>query len=240
MQDKYVGDVGDFGKYGLLRRLCAENLSPALCLGVVWYRVPSERGNDGKFTKYLEPTSRNRRRFEQCDPGLWTALRRIVCEKKTRTIEAIEASEILPTGTRFFSGQRDASIEAVRDCDIVFLDPDNGLETPSVPANHRSASKYVFLAHVQRFIEQEASLVIYHHLPQHRFASQEAAERIQQLRDLAVSHSCTALRYHRGTSRFFFIIEAPRHRETLRNRIGAFQESLWFNARHFSHAGGWS
>lgn len=38
MQDRYVGDIGDFGKYGLLRALCAHDLS----LGVVWYLVPDE------------------------------------------------------------------------------------------------------------------------------------------------------------------------------------------------------
>ena len=35
MQDRYVGDVGDFGKYGLLRSLCrADEHGGALRLGV--------------------------------------------------------------------------------------------------------------------------------------------------------------------------------------------------------------
>ena len=38
MQNKYVGDVGDFGKYGLLRRLaCPEFTESPLSLGVIWY-----------------------------------------------------------------------------------------------------------------------------------------------------------------------------------------------------------
>src|SRR5829696_4979011 len=55
MQDRYVGDVGDFGKYGLLRTLGA-----GLSLGVVWYLVPNESHNaDGKHTSYLIPSRTN-------------------------------------------------------------------------------------------------------------------------------------------------------------------------------------
>ena len=37
MQNRYVSDLGDFGKYGLLRALCRSNdsRSPELSLGVV-------------------------------------------------------------------------------------------------------------------------------------------------------------------------------------------------------------
>jgi hypothetical protein len=38
VQDRYVGDIGDFGKYGLLIALCGHDLS----LGVVWHLVPNE------------------------------------------------------------------------------------------------------------------------------------------------------------------------------------------------------
>ncbi len=47
MQDRYVGDVGDFGKYGLLRALSGPFKSEAvLSLGMVWYLVP-DQGNGG-------------------------------------------------------------------------------------------------------------------------------------------------------------------------------------------------
>ena len=38
MQDRYAGDIGDFGKFGLLRALSSAGLS----IGVNWYRtIPS-------------------------------------------------------------------------------------------------------------------------------------------------------------------------------------------------------
>ena len=35
MQDRYAGDIGDFGKIGLLKALYTQGLS----IGVNWYRV---------------------------------------------------------------------------------------------------------------------------------------------------------------------------------------------------------
>jgi hypothetical protein len=63
MQDRYVGDVGDFGKYGLLRSLAAD-----LSLGVVWYLGPEESHNaDGKHIGYLNSTQKNLIKFRDCD-----------------------------------------------------------------------------------------------------------------------------------------------------------------------------
>lgn len=48
MQDGYVGDVGDFGKYLLLWNICSPAESnKKLKLGVNWYKAKSD-GNAGK------------------------------------------------------------------------------------------------------------------------------------------------------------------------------------------------
>ena len=52
MQDSYVGDIGDFGKYGLLRKFQAFDIT----LAINWYRViPKIQTiqNDGKYIDYL-------------------------------------------------------------------------------------------------------------------------------------------------------------------------------------------
>lgn len=53
MKNRYVGDLGDFGKYTLLKTLCGPESDrvPSLRLGIVWYLTrddPSRK--DGKFT----------------------------------------------------------------------------------------------------------------------------------------------------------------------------------------------
>ena len=86
MQDRYVGDVGDFVKLGLLR-----TLSPGYKLGVVWYRVADEQHNgDGRHISYLQD-----KLWRPLDPVLFDSLDRIV-KMGERSIEALERSGLLP------------------------------------------------------------------------------------------------------------------------------------------------
>ena len=47
MQDKFVGDIGDYAKYALLRAVLGGRQ-----LGVAWYLHP-DRGTGGDHTEYL-------------------------------------------------------------------------------------------------------------------------------------------------------------------------------------------
>lgn len=49
MKNQYFGDVGDFGKYGLLSAL-----SSGMKLGVNWYLTNNDTKTDGKFIEYLD------------------------------------------------------------------------------------------------------------------------------------------------------------------------------------------
>ena len=158
MQDRYVGDVGDFGKYGLLRFLCGQreiseespSSDPNLRLGVVWYRYPDESGNDdGKFTEYLTESARNHPAFRACDPDLYDTLSRLV-KTDNRCIAAVQESAILPVDTLYYdiplpylpgtsrSVRHEArtnwlkgTLNAMSGADLVFVDPDNGLSDPA-------------------------------------------------------------------------------------------------------------
>ena len=96
MRDQFVGDVGDFGKYGLLRRLIGltnpETPVPDLTLGVVWYYRRDEPGDDTNLV------DRNRR---ACDPDLWDELGKLI-QPSNRLVRRIEQSQILSAGTRYF------------------------------------------------------------------------------------------------------------------------------------------
>ena len=135
MQDRYVGDIGDFVKYGLLRRLSRQKQ-----LGVAWYLCPDEDHNShGQYISYLEKSDE----WESLDPELFRGLRGIVAGGQ-RSVSAIEASGLLP-GAVFANEILDADTrsnaecgkwrhgwfervgETLTGCDIVFADPDNGL-----------------------------------------------------------------------------------------------------------------
>jgi hypothetical protein len=56
VQDRYASDLGDYLKFGLLRRLAPPGGLASPRLGVVWYRSADETHNaDGKHITYLDP-----------------------------------------------------------------------------------------------------------------------------------------------------------------------------------------
>ena len=126
MQNRYAGDVGDFGKLGLLRQL----ISSQLDIGVNWYLVPDESHNaDGKHIGYITDT-----RYNGCDDSLRNSLKEIVYSQ--RSVSALETMDLVPNAvyynevlyspSRTFS-RRDWHIKALEmlsSADIVFLDPD--------------------------------------------------------------------------------------------------------------------
>ena len=110
MQDRYTCDVGDFGKYGLLRTLCTpdcnqnsdEKQNPTLRLGVIWHLTPNEtRGGDGRHTGYLKHTPKHQREYRDCDPQLYDTLYDLLSNNQ-RNVQAVQESPALPDGTVFY------------------------------------------------------------------------------------------------------------------------------------------
>jgi hypothetical protein len=90
MRDSYVADVGDFGKYALLKALAGSDLR----LGVVWCRnTVQDASQDGRFTEYPQ--------LRLCDPVLHDKLLQIL-KGNQRTLVKIEKSRVLPSKTLFY------------------------------------------------------------------------------------------------------------------------------------------
>ena len=245
MQDRFVGDVGDFGKYGLLNALCLSEKAdkgPKLSLGVVWHFVP-----EGVQIRYLEDTDRNKKDFGDCEQKLklWEALRAIVEKDKRgrKSVASIEKDGILPSDTVFFSeqvpsnrNQREVwlqkALDATARCDVLFLDPDNGLEPKSKPGR-----KHVFLKELKGFWRKgQRDLVIYHHLGRKMAGrNMNTGEQIKYHSDrirseLGSGTKIFTMPYHSGGARVFFIIPTEGHWDLLLARAEHLQKR-W--RRHF-------
>ena len=247
MQDRYVGDVGDFGKYGLLRKLISPQAGQrSLRLGVNWYKVPNEsHNNDGGHVAYLRDESAQSG-IRDCDPDLYDTLKGLVA-KGRRTIAAIQTSGILPDGTIFFdeplsfsgtkSSERAAhrlnwmarAADAMADADVVFLDPDNGLEV-RVPLFSQKGPKYASMQDLRDHADRGQSVVVYNHMSRQGSVNDQIHRRLKELRDIAArGDDLFALRYKRGTARAYLVIGRPDH--LLLSRAEEFLRSRW--APHF-------
>ena len=261
MQNRYVGDLGDFGKYGLLRALCDPRDDPdgtVLSLGVVWYLTCPEDNRDGKHVSYLnfdlpEPSPQNQEKFRKCDPCLYDALRNVL-RTGARKVESIRQSSILPSGTEYYenpltfegitgTGRSLQKLRAARrrewlqgaldltsECDVVFVDPDNGLEVETKP-HHKRGPKHVFFHELSQYTQRDQSVVIYHHIARNGTAQEQIRERLTQIGE-RLGSAAIALRYRRGTARAFFIVPAQRHKDVLFCRAERFLRSPSWE-RHF-------
>ena len=150
MQDRYAGDIGDFGKFALLRALAPERR-----LGDCWCRTDGagETYNDGRHLAYL----RRPDRFRQLDSEVFEALASFVADVEAnrcrRAVKSLEALALLPADTLFHgdlcpkpSTERQhwaaGMVESMAGADLVFLDPDNGLEEPSPVGRARQSASW--------------------------------------------------------------------------------------------------
>ena len=252
MQDGYVGDAGDFGKYGLLRSLSrGDEHGAALHLGVLWYRVYGDDSatiSDGRHTDYLFAPSRQERLLRRCDPELFEKMLHLV--KNDRSIAAVEASGVLPPDTVFFReglsfketprGERDgkryrwfnAGLRRVKEAEVVFFDPDNGLEVPSRNSMSLMGPKYVYYNDLQSCWERGQSLVVYHHIGRtYRGRKADAGDQIRsrcrELRQKLSGAEPIVLRYRRRSPRVYFVLPCLEHAGRLKSRIDRFLDSPW-------------
>ena len=249
MQDRYAGDAGDFGKYGLLRRLSGpDGHGPALRLGVLWYRFEDSTPGDGKYVSYLEPPRAEE--FRMCDPELFERMRSIV--RNERSVAAVEASGALPSGTAFFGDKLvfgpgesreskeakrlewlEAGLRAVEDADLVFADPDNGFEVTSVDRLHAKGPKYVYYDDLRACWKRGQSLVVYQHIGRNGTAKEQIDRRHAALRErLRGAEEILTLRWRRFTSRVYLVVPAADHADTLAARRRALLASPW--SQHFT------
>lgn len=238
MQNRYAGDIGDFGKIGLLRALRSSGLS----IGVNWYLVPDERHNgDGCHVEYLE-----RGRFRICDEPLWMGLKRIVRSGR-RNVAALERSGML--AATFYSKELDfrgktiAEREAIRSewhngaldrlagADVVFADPDNGLMVPSA-AGTAKANKFVAPRELEDYFRRESSVVYYQHKarrPDSFYANQH--DRLLARTGLEGATGF-GLKFRTTSQRYFFLLLQPRHRDIVGRCVEQMLSTEW--KEHFS------
>ncbi len=223
MQDRYVGDIGDFGKYGLLRAIRG-----AKDLGVAWYLHPDAGPTgDGRHTLYLQHPDE----WRHLDTELFDTLQALMTTGR-RSVAAIEESGIL--GNSVFVAERldvagaraghrerwrqewfNRTMRKLVCCDLVFADPDNGLvPNDGFRARRQVNAKRIPIAEALALAEARTA-VIYHHNSRRRGG--HLAE-IQWLKN-QLPAGTLAYYWRRVSNRTFFIINPD---DAIRRRLDEF------------------
>ena len=125
----------------------------------------------------------------------------------------------------------DQALAVTAGCDLVVLDPDNGLESPSVGRQSVYGSKYAYFEELSAFVAREQSLVVYHHFDRSGTAEEQAQRRMQEIKEKLGAELVVALRWLRISPRFFFVIAAERHEDALSAGITSLCAGPW--SQHF-------
>ncbi len=54
-------------------------------------------------------------------------------------------------------------MEHLRDCSVLFFDPDNGIEVVSVQVGKRNSSKYIYWREIEDAYQKGHSVLVYQH-----------------------------------------------------------------------------
>ena len=236
MQNRYAGDVGDFGKIGMLR--CIERCG--VKIGVNWYLVEDENHNqDGKHIGYLRD-----KKFVGLDEELRRALTSIVIED-SRSVNQIENQKLLRSNVYYHEVLKPVNgllresrlqwhkngLENLNDCELVFLDPDNGLLPRSVSRGSGKSIKYVLPEEIIDYYRAGHSVVFYSHRTREQLSTYLG--RFNELFDSEKikGTTITGISFRRGTVRDYFFILQEKHKVKIIEGIENLLRSGW--RQHF-------
>lgn len=212
MKEQYVGDINDYRKYALLRALAGSGTQ----IGVCWMLTPPDGRPDGNKVAYLSQPA-----YERFDPPLFALLKQVKDAPDARRLVLIEQSGIIP-GAIYVNAivqdklpERQAWFAEVltilKASDLVFFDPDNGLDVASKRKGQLNSSKYLYRDEVAATYRAGHSILIYQHFP--REERRAFIERIAaDLHELAPDSSIWVfLTSHVA----FFLVVHPEHESRL-------------------------
>jgi hypothetical protein len=229
MQNRYIGDIGDYSKFVLIK-----NLLNKKC-GVIWYLYPNEsHNNDGKFRDY--------EKFKLKDEEVVKIMINF-CNESKRKIDELE-KVLVDNGfdltffndcieencNTFFSNWRerkeyrkkwfDKALEKVKNCDVVFADPDNGIEIKSCPTKSRKISgKYIYFDEIKKLLQNHKTVIIYQHFEISKTHKELVKEKSKKVyKKVGNDFNLYVIKFKRVSPRAYFILS----KENLEDKIKEF------------------
>ena len=231
MKNQYVGDVGDYGKYGLLRFLADHGIT----IGVNWYLTENDGSADGKHTKYLENAE-----DEKYDSVIFGELKKLAY-RKDKSVQMIETAELIPSAIYYneklpTDGSTvkareinrnlwfNNSLMLLKDVELVFADPDNGI-TYRKQAGTKDSEKYILPEEVVKYYDRGQNVVFYCHKGRRTDEAWEQAkiEIKKYLRDAQI----IVMTFHRGTQRSYIFVLHPDDYARYDSILTEFEKTEW-------------
>ncbi len=243
MQNRYAADIGDFGKFQLLRYLFNDT---DYKLKQIWYMYPDENhNNDGKYINYFE-------KIKDLDPFLEKSFKNIINTK--RDVKALENAKLLQNCEYFseyvnIDGKDNLeyrknwfnkAISFSQGADFIFVDPDNGIATKVLKDEECKdievlnfeffnkkikSGKYIFIDEIEFLYDIGKCVLVYHHLNRSMAHDKQILIIKKELKKsfsfvLAIKHKPYSPRV------YFFIFKEESINSFLFNRLTQFEKKF--------------
>lgn len=209
MKNQYVGDVGDYGKYSLLRAFSEAGIR----VGINWYLTENDKTNDGKHVTYL-----NKKDMRKLDPVVYDVMKQLI-DTDCRSVSEVQKSGLIKDALYYgellkIEGNPPMkehrritwflkSMDALKDADLIYMDPDNGLlENNDFLA--KGADKYVFPDEVKKYYYEGHNVVYYCHKGRRTYTQWDdykttMFDRLPDVRPVILT-------FHKGTQRSYIFL----------------------------------
>lgn len=227
LKNQYFGDVGDYGKYGLLRFLAKNGIN----IAINWYLTPNAGSNDGKHISYL-----NDGKMRRFDPELFDLLSEML-NNGIRDINAFEDQDKIP-GAIYYnklldntgitrSEKRDIrtewhkdALDICKEADLVFLDPDNGA-CEKEPTSAKESIKYCYASEIADYYNAGQNVVYYCSKGRRTYDQWEDTKAMMQR--VLPDAKLAIITFHKGTQRSYIFVL---HKKSFRKYVGLIREFL--------------
>lgn len=241
MKLQYLGDESDYRKFALLRFLVT---NCRFTLGVCWMLSGPDARSDGKMRTYTnsanlwrgyDPNLFDYLKSIPATPGPLHLERlqnshllghstkfadSIMCRftgsvnscKRCLDCSSVRLNSCNITATR--NRYMKHAFLRLSNQDLIFFDPDNGIEVASQPqTRHVSSHKHVYLRELVPFWKKGASIIIYQHWSRNNRDALVAEKCNQLARHLGIPQA--SIYVFRAKSAIFLLIPQSRHRRTI-------------------------
>lgn len=223
MKNQYVADIGDYGKYSLLKHF----EDAGIHIGINWYLTKDDGSNDGRFVRYLLND-----KMRNYNPIVFDELKRLY-EENNRSISGIEKSNLFhnveyyseimefdgtPSERKEQRGKwHNKGMDLLENADLIFLDPDNGLLTRK--KHNKDSVKFVLPEEVCEYYKAGHNVVFYCHKGRR---TQEQWEDYKRFMHNMISYSeSLGITFHKGTQRSYIFLIHPKDYEKYRSVINS-------------------
>lgn len=254
MKNQYYGDINDFYKYALLLSLA--DISGTK-LGINWYLTDgvdwhTNEGNngDGNKTNYLHKDldSFLNKPHDGSIAGLFENLKLQLVKKNKISIDGKtlnnaeklfsppfniacykERLDLIKDKSGRSSKWFEDSSDSMKDCNMVFVDPDNGISFDQAlydrgTRNNKDASKYVFPNEIcQYYAKGERTVIIYQHGNRAVSAEELIISRSAMLSGIT---GCESIMSIQASGIVFFILPANNASDKIDEQLKAFV-NIW-------------